>query len=145
MAEETGTRLYLPQDHRAGSQETLSVAIEIDSAEIPAQLSGFDIGPKTVARFTDVIKGSPALGGARTVFWNGPMGWFQNAQFAGGTNAIAAAIAESSAYSVVGGGDSIDALESAGLEDDINWVSSGGGSMLAFVGGKELPGVQALK
>jgi len=145
MAEETGTRLYLPEDHRAGSQETLSLAIELDSAEIPSRLSGFDIGPKTVARFVEAIKGAPALGGARTVFWNGPMGWFQNAQFAGGTNAIAAAIAESSAYSVVGGGDSVDALESAGLDGDIDWVSTGGGAMLAFVGGKKLPGIEALK
>lgn len=145
MAEETGTRLYLPKDHRAGSEETLSLAIEIDSAEIPSKLIGYDIGPKTVAEFSQVIKGSPALGGARTIFWNGPMGWFENAQFSTGTNEIAAAVAESSAYSVIGGGDSVAAVNQAGLADRIGHISTGGGAMLAFVGGKELPGVQALK
>jgi phosphoglycerate kinase len=145
MAEETGTRLYLPSDHRAGSEETLSVAIEIDSAEIPAKLIGYDIGPRTVAEYSKVINGSPTLGGARTVFWNGPMGWFENAQFATGTNEIAAAVAESSAYSVVGGGDSVAAINQAGFADKIGHISTGGGAMLALVGGKELPGVQALK
>jgi phosphoglycerate kinase len=145
MAEEIGTRLYLPRDHRAGSEETLSLAIEVDSPAIPAKLVGYDIGPKTVAAFSSVIKGSPAFGGARTVFWNGPMGWFENAQFATGTKEIAAAIAESSAYSVIGGGDSVAAINQAGLADRIGHISTGGGAMLAFVGGKELPGVQALK
>jgi phosphoglycerate kinase len=145
MAEQTGTRIYLPRDHRAGSEETLSVAIEIDSPAIPEKLIGYDIGPRTVAAFSSVIKGDAALGGARTVFWNGPMGWFENAQFATGTNEIAAAVAESSAYSVVGGGDSVAAINQAGLADSIDHISTGGGAMLALVGGKELPGVQALK
>jgi phosphoglycerate kinase len=107
--------------------------------ELPEGWLGLDIGPETRNRFADVLLS------ARTIFWNGPMGVFEWPRFAEGTKAVAQAVAANSdAYSVVGGADSVRALNELGLADRISWVSTGGGASLEFLEGKELPGVAAI-
>ena len=107
--------------------------------ELPDGWLGLDIGPETRERFAEV------LAGARTIFWNGPMGVFEWPRFAEGTKAVAEAVAgNAGAYSVVGGADSVRALNELGLADEISWVSTGGGASLEFLEGKELPGVAAI-
>jgi phosphoglycerate kinase len=106
--------------------------------ELPDGWLGLDIGPRTRERFAE------ALGGARTIFWNGPMGVFEWPRFAEGTKAVAEAVARADAYSVVGGADSARALTELGLEDEVSWVSTGGGAALELLEGKELPGVAAI-
>jgi phosphoglycerate kinase len=106
--------------------------------ELPEGWLGLDIGPQTRDRFGETIRG------ARTVFWNGPMGVFEWPRFADGTKAVAHAVANANAYSVVGGGDSVRALEELGLAERVSWVSTGGGASLEFLEGKELPGVAAI-
>jgi 3-phosphoglycerate kinase len=105
---------------------------------IEADQIGVDIGPETVKRYSQLISG------ARTVIWNGPMGIFEMPPFDKGTFALAHAVAESKAVSVVGGGDSEKAIKAAGLADKISHVSTGGGASLEFLAGIELPGVTAL-
>ncbi len=106
--------------------------------EIPEGLSGVDIGPRTIDLYTQ------ALSGAKTIVWNGPMGIFENQEFAKGTFAIARAVAESGAKSIVGGGDSASAVQRSGVADRISHISTGGGASLEFLEGKDLPGVAAL-
>ena len=106
--------------------------------EIPADWEGVDIGPKTAAAYADVIRAS------RMVVWNGPMGVFEMEPFAGGTRAVAQACAETSAYTVIGGGDSAAAVEKFGVADKMDHISTGGGASLEFMEGKVLPGVAAL-
>ena len=106
--------------------------------EVPEGWLGLDIGPETREGYAKRI----AM--AKTAFWNGPMGVFEWPRFAEGTNAIAHAVADADAYTVVGGGDSVRALEEAGLADRIDWVSTGGGASLELLEGKELPGVAAI-
>jgi phosphoglycerate kinase len=105
---------------------------------LPDGWLGLDIGPETRERFGSEI------GGARTIFWNGPMGVFEWPRFAEGTKAVAQAVAEADAHSVVGGGDSVRAVEELGVADRISWVSTGGGAALELLEGKELPGVAAI-
>ena len=106
---------------------------------LPDGWLGLDIGPETRERFAD------AIAGARTIFWNGPMGVFEWPRFAEGTKAVAEAVAENTAaYSVVGGADSVRALNELGLADKISWVSTGGGASLELLEGKELPGVAVI-
>lgn len=135
-----GDRLMLPLDavvadaFEAGANHQV-VAVEA----VPAAWRVMDIGPQTVERF------SQALQGAGMVFWNGPMGVFEFPAFSVGTQAIAQAVAESGATSIVGGGDSVAAIHQAGLQDRITHLSTGGGASLEFMEGKELPGVAALR
>jgi phosphoglycerate kinase len=105
---------------------------------LPEGWLGLDIGPDTCRRFAELIAG------ARTIFWNGPMGVFEWPRFAEGTRAVAQAVADADAYSVVGGGDSVRAINELGLADRVAWVSTGGGAALEFLEGKELPGVAAI-
>ena len=106
--------------------------------EVPQGWLGLDIGPETRQRFADEIQT------ARTVFWNGPMGVFEWPRFAEGTQAMANAIATVSGYTVVGGGDSVRALQELGLADQVSWVSTGGGASLEYLEGADLPGVAAI-
>src|SRR5207249_1669580 len=106
--------------------------------EIPEGWLGLDVGPETRRRFGELLRA------ARTIFWNGPMGVFEWPRFAEGTKAVAQAVADADAFSVVGGGDSVRAVEELGLADRISWVSTGGGASLELLEGKELPGVAAI-
>jgi phosphoglycerate kinase len=106
--------------------------------EIPDGWLGLDIGPETRARFAD------ELSRARTIFWNGPMGVFEWPRFAVGTKAVAEAVARADAFSVVGGADSIRALNELGLTDQVSWASTGGGAALELLEGKQLPGVAVI-
>jgi phosphoglycerate kinase len=106
--------------------------------ELPDGWLGLDIGPETRERFAQV------LARAKTIFWNGPMGVFEWTPFAGGTKAIAEAVARADAHTVVGGADSIRALTALGLVDEVDWASTGGGASLELLEGKELPGVAAI-
>jgi phosphoglycerate kinase len=133
-----GDKLMLPVDHVAASEFKAGAENEVVDA-VPDGKMGLDIGPKTIAAFSQVIAG------AKTIIWNGPMGVFEMPPFDTGTVAIAKAVASSGAVSVVGGGDSEKAIKSAGVADKISHVSTGGGASLEFLGGIELPGVKALE
>ena len=109
-----------------------------DVDAVPDGWLGLDIGPQTRDAFAERIAG------AKTVFWNGPMGVFEWPRFAGGTKAVAEAVASAEAHTVVGGGDSVRAIEELGLAERIDWVSTGGGASLELLEGKELPGVLAI-
>jgi phosphoglycerate kinase len=135
---EAGDKLLLPVDHVVASEFKAGADNEIVDS-VPDGKMGLDIGPKTVAAFSKVVAG------AKTIIWNGPMGVFEMPPFDKGTVAIAKAVAESGAISVVGGGDSEKAIKSAGVADKISHVSTGGGASLEFLGGVELPGVKALE
>jgi phosphoglycerate kinase len=106
--------------------------------DVPSGWLGLDIGPQTQERFAEIVSD------AKTIFWNGPMGVFEWPRFAGGTRAVAQAVAEADAYSVVGGGDSVRAINELGLADRVSWVSTGGGASLELLEGRELPGVAAI-
>ena len=138
-ARAAGVRVLLPVDHVAADKAEAGAHTRVVSADdFPADLLGVDIGPATQAAFAKEIAG------ARTVFWNGPMGIFEIEVFAAGTIAIARALAESSGVTVVGGGDSVAALRRAGKLDAVTHVSTGGGASLEFLEGRELPGLRAL-
>ena len=109
-----------------------------DSDKIPADLEGCDIGPKSQALFAEAVKA------AKTVVWNGPMGVFENPTLAKGTLAVAQAMADSDAVTIIGGGDSAAAVEQMGLGDKMTHISTGGGASLEYLEGKVLPGVAAL-
>ena len=111
--------------------------LAIDDASIGDRM-GVDIGPLTIANYDALLKD------ARTVVWNGPMGVFEIAAFAGGTNALAQAVANVHGTTIVGGGDSISAIKKSGMADRITHISTGGGASLEFLGGRVLPGVAAL-
>ena len=132
--------VILPVDHicaEAFAEDARPVAV--DSVDIPENLMGMDIGPKTTKLIVD------ALSDAKSVVWNGPMGVFEFASFAKGTEAVAKALAASKAITVVGGGDSVAAINKFGLADKISHVSTGGGASLEFLEGKTLPGIKALE
>src|SRR6266404_8652343 len=133
-----GDRLLLPLDHVVAAELKEGAASSIVE-EIPADLMGLDIGPATVEAYAGVIAT------AKTIVWNGPMGVFEKPPFDKGTVAIAKAVADSGAISVVGGGDSEKAVKSAGVADRISHISTGGGASLEFLAGIELPGVAVLK
>ncbi|MBR5705748.1 MAG: phosphoglycerate kinase [Deltaproteobacteria bacterium] len=130
--------VLLPEDHLTGSDPESNEAHTYENSAFPQDEMGLDIGPKTVQRYADVIAK------AQTVVWNGPMGVFENATFAQGTFAIAKALADSGAVTIIGGGDSMAAVKRSGLEDRMTHISTGGGASLEFLEGKKLPGIQAL-
>jgi phosphoglycerate kinase len=139
-AAEHGVQVLLPVDHVAADRPEAGAATRIVSGEaFPADLLGVDIGPATVAAFRRQIEG------ARTVFWNGPMGIFEIDAFARGTLAIAEALAAATGTTVVGGGDSVAALAKAGRLTAVTHVSTGGGASLEFLEGRQLPGITALE
>ena len=107
--------------------------------EVPAGAKGLDIGPRSAARFAE------AIADAKSVLWNGPMGVFEDPRFVAGTRAVAEALAHSNAFTVVGGGDSAAAIDSFGLEHDVDFVSTGGGASLEFIEYGDLPGIEALR
>jgi phosphoglycerate kinase len=142
QAEEAGTELILPTDHQVvDSYDPLNSRKTIPMTFTNTGLVGLDIGVETVAIF------SKALEGAKTIVWNGPMGMFEEKPFDEGTFAIAQAVADATdagAISIVGGGDSVSAVNQAGLADKISHISTGGGATLEFLAGDALPGVEAL-
>ena len=147
-AREAGVRLELPIDHVVApslSADAPTRTLDLDTPAVPTDGSsigtdmGLDIGPKTVARYREIIEA------ARTVVWNGPMGVFELAPFAAGTMGVAAAVAEVDGTTIIGGGDSVAAVAQAGVADRMTHISTGGGASLEFLGGQTLPGVAALE
>jgi phosphoglycerate kinase len=139
LANKAGEKLVLPSDVVAAPEMEEGAPSEVAKVEeLPAGSMGLDIGPETVEKFGDYIAD------AKTIFWNGPMGVFEIDAFADGTEGVARAVAKSGAVSIVGGGDSVAAVKKLGLEDDMSFISTGGGASLEYVEGKELPGVAVL-
>lgn len=138
-AEEKGVKFLLPVDNKVGDEFKPDCNFKVVPAnKIPADYMGLDIGPETEKLFADAIKN------AATVVWNGPMGVSEWENFASGTRAIATAVAESGAISIIGGGDSAAAIEKLGFADKMTHISTGGGASLEFLEGLELPGIAAL-
>ena len=141
-AADNGKQLLLPVDTVVTAEfpNPIDAEIEVwtvDADAIPADKMGMDIGPKTIALYSDAVKN------AKTVVWNGPMGVFENPILAKGTKAVAAALAETDATTIIGGGDSAAAVNQLGYGDKMSHISTGGGASLEFLEGKELPGVVA--
>ena len=137
-AKEKGVKLLLPVDNRIGDEFSNDANIRIvPTGEIPDGWEGMDIGPETEKIFADAVKD------AKTVVWNGPMGCFEMPNFAHGTEAVAKALAETDAVTIIGGGDSAAAVNQLGYGDKLTHISTGGGASLEFLEGKELPGVAA--
>ena len=137
-AKEKGVRFLLPVDNYCAAEFSADAESVLVENDIPENLMGMDIGPKTVELFSEAIRG------AGTIVWNGPMGVFEFDKFANGTKAMAQALADSGAITIVGGGDSAAAVEKLGFADKITHISTGGGASLEFLEGKELPGVACL-
>ena len=133
-----GVKLLLPVDHVCAKEFSADAEPVVTGEDIPDELMGMDIGPKTVEMYKDAVKG------AGTVVWNGPMGVFEFASFNKGTFAMAEAVANSGAVTIIGGGDSASAVEKSGYADKITHISTGGGASLEFLEGLELPGVACL-
>ena len=145
QAKAAGKQILLPVDTRVAAEldfagRTVSEVSIVPASEIPADQSGLDIGPETQVLFADAILG------AKTVFWNGPMGVFEIEALAAGTKAVATALAETDAFTVVGGGDSAAAVRQLGFADDaFGHISTGGGASLEYLEGKTLPGLSVLE
>jgi phosphoglycerate kinase len=131
--------IELPLDHvvASGLDSTESQVTPV-TTKTPPDRMGLDIGPDTIRRYSGIIRQ------AKTIVWNGPMGVFEKPSFAGGTFAIARAVADSNAFSIVGGGDSAAAVAQSGVESKITHISTGGGAALEFLSGRKLPGVEVL-
>ena len=138
-AKEKGVSLLLPVDHIAADKfDENAEPVLVEGKDIPEGLMGMDVGPKSVELFKEAVKN------AKTVIWNGPMGVFEFKNFAGGTFAVAEAIAETDCISIIGGGDSVAAVTKLGFADKMTHISTGGGASLEFLEGLELPGIAAL-
>jgi phosphoglycerate kinase len=142
-AEAKNVKLYLPVDNVIADKfENDAKTEETPVDEVPDGWMGLDIGQKTIEGFSEIIKHS------KTILWNGPMGVFEMSNFQNGTETIAKVIAETTekgAYSLIGGGDSVAAINKYNLKDKVSYVSTGGGAMLEYIEGKELPGVEAIR
>ncbi len=143
QAKQDGVDVLLPEDSVIADSFSAEASVqEADSDQIPDGWMGLDIGPKAREAFSDAIRSS------KSILWNGPMGVFEMEPFAAGTTAIAHAVADATsqgAFSLVGGGDSVAAINEAGLADKVSYVSTGGGAMLEFLEGKTLPGIAAIE
>ena len=141
-AEKKGVRIHLPSDSIIADKfDAHAETSASPSNQIPDGWMGLDIGPNAVEQFCNVIRKS------KTILWNGPMGVFEMENFRHGTRAIAMAVADATkngAFSLVGGGDSVAAVNLFGLADKVSYVSTGGGAMLEYFEGKELPGIAAI-
>ncbi|MBR0413290.1 MAG: phosphoglycerate kinase [Eubacterium sp.] len=138
-AEKKGVKFLIPVDNKVGKEYSENTeAMIVNSDEIPDGWMGLDIGPASQKLFVDAIKG------AGTVIWNGPMGVSEWKEFEAGTVAVAKAVADSGAISIIGGGDSVAAVTKLGFADKMSHISTGGGASLEFLEGKELPGIAAL-
>jgi phosphoglycerate kinase len=131
-------KIVLPQDHHCGDQFAANCKKVISAGQIPSGMMGLDIGPQTIEQFSKIVHG------AKTVVWNGPMGVFEMPPFDAGTKAIAQALADSAATSIVGGGDSAAAIEQLGFADKVSHVSTGGGASLAMLEGQSFKAVEIL-
>jgi phosphoglycerate kinase len=130
---------YLPADHViAPEAEAGAESQTTETFPIPPNMMALDIGPKTVDQYSKIISG------AKTLFWNGPMGVFEIEQFSHGTTGIAEAVAGSNSLSVIGGGDSVAAVYQAGIAEKISHISTGGGASLEYIAKETLPGIEAL-
>jgi 3-phosphoglycerate kinase len=139
-ANKRGVKVYLPVDFVVAEKMDPSAQTKVVPADkIPAGWMGLDIGPETLARFGE------ALGDAKTILWNGPMGVFEMEPFSKGTMGLVRQIVSSGATSVIGGGDTDTAVHKSGLADKISYISTAGGAFLELLEGKKLPGVEALK
>jgi phosphoglycerate kinase len=137
-ARRRGVQIVLPVDAVVASGLDSPSGRAVAVRDIPADQMGLDLGPLSVERFAAVLKS------AKTIVWNGPMGVFERPAFAAGTVALARAVAESAAFSVIGGGDTVAAVNQAGVSDRIGYISTAGGAFLEFLEGRALPGVEAL-
>ncbi len=137
-AKANGKQLLLPVDNVAADAFSPDANTQVVGNDIPAGWMALDIGPKTTERYAAAIKG------AKTVVWNGPMGCFEMKKFADGTRGVCQAVADSGAVSIIGGGDSVSAVNTSGLAGKMTHISTGGGASLEFLEGKALPGVTAL-
>ena len=133
-----GVKFLLPVDHRVAAEFKDVEPVVTEDQNIPAGSMGLDIGPKTETLYADAIKD------AKTVIWNGPMGVFEFENFNKGTIAVAKAMADADATTVIGGGDSAAAVNILGFGDKMTHISTGGGASLEFLEGKVLPGIEAL-
>ena len=137
-AKDRGVALLLPTDHVVADKPEEGRVATIVKGDIPAGKMGLDIGPETIDSFESEIAK------ARTIFWNGPLGMFEKQPFDSGTMAMAAGLAKSAALTVIGGGDSVAAVQRSGQAEAISHISTGGGASLEFLEGKTLPGLAAL-
>jgi phosphoglycerate kinase len=142
-AEANNTKIYLPQDSTAADKFGADASFHTCQSDmIPADHLGLDIGPEAIKTYSEVIKNS------KTILWNGPMGVFEFEAFSAGTFTVAESVAtatDNGAFSLIGGGDSVAAINQSGLADRVSFISTGGGAMLEFLEGKELPGIKAIK
>jgi 3-phosphoglycerate kinase len=142
-AKKAGAEIVLPLDHVCSDKfDPAAAAVSVDKLDIPAELMGMDVGPKTVAKYQEV------LAKAKTIVWNGPVGVFEFDNFAAGTGAVAKLVAEATskgATTVVGGGDSVAAVNKFGLAEKMSHVSTGGGASLELLEGKKLPGIEVCR
>jgi 3-phosphoglycerate kinase len=142
-AKKQGSEIVLPVDHIASEKfDAAAAPVAIDGLDIPDNLMGMDVGPKTLAKYKTV------LAGAKTIVWNGPVGVFEFDAFAKGTGEVAKLVAEATArgaITVVGGGDSVAAVNKFGLADKMSHVSTGGGASLELLEGKKLPGIEVCR
>jgi phosphoglycerate kinase len=138
-AEAKGVKFLLPVDNLAADKFDNDATIQEVGTDIPAGTLALDIGPKTIEAYANEIKS------AKTIVWNGPMGCFEMPNFAKGTFAICQAVADADAVSIIGGGDSVAAVNDSGMADKMSHISTGGGASLEFLEGKELPGIKAVR